>query len=98
VPDALDSRSQLRGEFSLHRILQAGEAVVAQFHGKPYDGCSAGGGLFGELGHGAERDRLRLGQHDFGGPEFSRGEVGDSSSHLFCEGHTADYGRLRVDR
>src|SRR5262249_27023002 len=54
---------------------QADESVVAQAGGEADDGGATGSGAAGDPRDRAERDRLRIRQHDFGDAPLRRREV-----------------------
>ena len=66
VADPLGGRTQLVGEVLLDGGLQGAEPLEAELGGETHHRRRARSGSLGEVGDRAERDELRIGQHDLG--------------------------------
>ncbi len=87
LSDALGSRPELGGEFTLDVALHADESVVAEFRGEADHGGRSRLGCGRDLGDRAERDDLRRHEQDVGDASLRRRERGATRLEALSDRH-----------
>ena len=87
LPYPLSGGAQLAADVTLHRFLQAHEALVAQLVRQTHDGCCPGIGRRSKIGDRSEADDLRVVEDHRRDPTLGRGELRASLADPVGDAH-----------